>query len=469
MSINNLYTIVYNNEIRCIVEKQNKSLCKKIAKTKMEQITKLGKRTIINTIIPYNELKTKLLVPRFMTHCLGYKCNMLYHPDVKSYVNCVTEPNTFDAELSQNKLIVMKRVTDQIDAIDGASLLLNTGKGKTTIGNFIINHYKQNSCIIVVNEELQIQAEQDAKRCFGDSVNIVLLGGKKTKIKQLCEAQKSDDAMKKYLGGKLTIFICVYMSAKKLTETFWKHIYLTVFDECHCYCNSTGIKLMETCRSQKILAMSATIEYDWRSKMAEYWCGPVVDGDAYVPDRRLEGKVTVINYKGKRMYTEEKRTSTGTRSNALMVNLLAEDPDRNKLIIDNIFALLADDYVVIVIASSNLLLEKLNDLIKCDANTGLLIGPTSREERQHIKRECNVIFTNYMFSRVGVNIPRATAMIFASPYKENGKQINGRILRSDEPKLRRYIDIVDANTYLKGQLKNRLIDYQARNFTIEYV
>ncbi len=469
---NNLCTVVYNNKIQCIVKSDNKKLFSKIPKTRMEQKTKVGKRTIIKELVPFTKLGDKYFVPRYMPLCLGFDGTMLYHPEVKKFVDTVKDKNIkFNCQMSDKRHKLLDRVISQLDNVDGASLQLNTGKGKTTIANYIINHYKKNSIIFTVNEELQTQADEDARDKFGDTVNIVLLGGKKTKIKLIEEAQKSDESMIEYLGDRLTIFICVYMSAKKLSSLFWKYIYLAIFDECHCYCNNTGVALMESCRAQKTLGMSATVEYDWRSKIAEYWCGSVVDGDVYIPNRQLDGKVTIINYKGNKIYTEERRNSTGTRSNALMVNLLAEDPERNQLIINNILDLLKEKYVIIVIASSNMLVEKLNTMLEkcCDAKAGLLIRPTSKEERKYVKHECDVIFTNYMFSRVGVNIPRATAMIFASPYKENGKQINGRILRSDEQILRKYIDIVDYNTYLKRWLNTRLVDYNNRGFELEYI
>jgi superfamily II DNA or RNA helicase len=358
----------------------------------------------------------------------------------------------------------------QLDRIGGALLQLGTGKGKTILANKMIHHYRQNSVIYVYNEELQTQAYDDTVARFGDSVNIILLGGKKSKIKQLQAAQLTDEKMVEYLGNKLNIFICVYMTGKKINSLFWKYIYLAIFDESHCYCNSTGVNLLQHCKAPLVLGMTATPDYDWRSPIAEYWCGPIISGDTIIPDRNLKGEVTVINYYGNKVYTEMRKNKAGTPSHVLMAGLLAEDPHRNKMVIDNIVDLLKDDYVIIVMSVCNAMLIRLNQLLMerdGSIKSGLLIGETSKDERAYVKRECNVIFTNYNFSRVGVNIPRATAMIYASPYKDNGMQITGRVLRSDEPKVRKYIDIVDKSTYLAKQYLSRLPCYEKRKFSVD--
>lgn len=468
MSNNNLSVILWDNQIRCCVEPSH-ALYKLVPKTEMINKTKLKNRIIVDKLIPYKKVGKLYLVPRFMPNCLmGIAPN--YHDEIRNYENLVSGFScTFDCDFSEKKQLLIASTIEQLDTIDGALLQLGTGKGKTAIANKIIHHYQRNSVIIVYNEELQTQADADIKERFGDKVNIILIGGKKTRIKQVEKAQQSDAEMKKYLGNKLNIFVCVYQSSKKLNSVFWKYIYLAIFDECHCYCNNTGVAMLETCKAQKILGMTATPNYDWRSKIAEYWCGPIVSGDTIIPDRKLDGKVTVVNFYGCKTYTEERRSSTGTRSHVLMAGLLGEDPTRNKMIVQYIDELISGGYVIIIMASCNDMLLRLDGMIKDRINTGLLIGPTPKEERVRVKKEAQVIFTNYAFSRVGVNIPRATAMIFASPYKENGTQINGRILRSDEPILRRYIDIVDRRTYLSKQFQSRIIDYTRRNFEIEYV
>jgi superfamily II DNA or RNA helicase len=470
---NNLCVAIINNQIRGIVLPEHKNLYGKIPKTKMVNKTKIKNRIITDELIPYEIMGKKYLIPRFMSHCISPGTKVVYHPALKNYVNLTkTTLGEFNGEFSTKKQMLIDSTVAQLNEINGGLLQLGTGKGKTIIANKVIHHFGQNSIIFVYNEELQTQAYDDTVARFGDSVNIILLGGKKSKVKHLEAAQQSDENMIEYLGDKLNIFICVYMTGKKLNALFWKYVYLAIFDEAHCYCNSTGVNLLQSCKAQKVLGMTATPDYDWRSPIAEYWCGPIISGDTIIPDRNLVGEVTVIEYYGNKVYTEMRRNKAGTPSHVLMAGLLAEDPHRNQLIIDNIIQLLQDEYVIIVMSVCNDMLIRLNNLLGERDNkikSGLLIGDTSKEDRVYVKRECNVIFTNYNFSRVGVNIPRATAMIFASPYKENGMQITGRVLRSDEPKVRKYIDIVDKSTYLSKQYLTRRPCYEKRGFTITEV
>lgn len=474
---NNLCIAIINDQIRGIVTPDFKSLYAKIPKTKMVNKTKIKNRIIVDELVPYEMMNSKYLIPRFMSHCIAPELKFYYHQNTGGYINLVKEFNCeFNVTFSETKQSLVNATIAQLESISGALLQLGTGKGKTMIANKIIHHFKQNSIVFVYNEELQTQAYDDTVARFGDSVNIVLLGGKKSKVKHLLVAQQSDENMINYLGDKLTIFICVYMTGKKLTNIFWKYVYLAIFDEAHCYCNSTGIKLFQQCKAPLVLGMTATPKYDWRSPISEYWCGPIISGDTIIPDRNLKGEVTVINYYGNKVYTEMRKNKAGTPSHVLMAGLLAEDPHRNKLIIDNLITLLKEDYVIIVMSVCNAMLINLNRLLNEELKSqlgrfpetpcGLLIGDTTKDERARVKHECKVIFTNYNFSRVGVNIPRATAMLFASPYKENGIQITGRVLRSDEPKVRKYIDIVDKSTYLAKQYLTRKPCYEKRGFTI---
>lgn len=477
MDRNKIITVhIYNDEIRAVIFKTETAYAK-ILKTKMTHTTKLGQRIIKDEIIPYIQKGELCLMPRFMPYCLSLQDEYkIIYKNIYNYIDVpCSAKGVYKGEISENKLQLLPRIVDQLDTIGGITLKLNTGKGKSVVLSYLTYQYWKHSVWVAYTTTLQDQLREEAELRLGDQVNIVLIGGNgKKSTKQVLKSQESDEEMVKLLGDKPTIFICVYMSARKLNSIFWKYIYFIVFDESHCYCNSTGANIIRNCKVPKIIGLSATPDYDWRSNLAQYWCGPMLDGDKYIPDRDLKGKVSIISYYGQKMYTEAQRDANGKCSVTLMVKLLSEDPKRNELILTNIVSLLDDGHVVMVFSCRIDMLEKLNNMlidrlnnpeIKC----GLLVGKVSNELQREIKKSYNVIFTNYMFTRVGVNIPRATAMVLASPYKENGKQINGRILRSDDPIVRRYIDIVDENTYLKRQLINRKVDYVARKFELEYL
>lgn len=480
MEGNNLLSVIlYKGEIRCVVEPENKELYDKIPKTKLTNTVRVGKKVYNEHITPFKQVDKTYLIPRFMGYCLtGKKYKYAFHKNTQVYCNppISTEDLSFKYNFDENRSSLVNRVIKQLDMIGGGLLKLGTGKGKTAIINYIFRHYKKHCLIVTYNTDLQSQAEEDAKFNFGDEVRIVLLGGKKSQIDELKLAQESDENMIDYLENKLTMFICVYNSAHHLQDIFWKYVYFTAFDECHCYCNPTGLPILEKCKSTKILGLTATPDYDWRCPIIKYLCGPQIDGDRIIPNRELKGKVIVLQYYGDPEYTEDQYSESGMRSNGLMVKLLATDPKRNKLIVDWLIRVFIEGHVNIVISSSNDMLFKVNELLAervklldwvTPPKIGMLIGETTKDERKRVKAECDIIFTNYIFSRVGINIVRATAMTKISPHKNNGIQINGRTMRSDDPKVRLLIDLVDMNTYLKRMYLTRKGDYINGGYEIE--
>lgn len=488
MSENKIISIhLHKDQFRGIIVKSDKKTYAQVLKTKMIKETRLGKRIIKEEINPLIIIPassdTMCLMPRFMPYCLGLdKCYTIIYKSPFPYIDLGLKPRLrpYGGTLSENKAVLIPRILTQLEEIGGVTLKLNTGKGKSVILSYVAWWLGKHTFFASYTAELSEQLYDEVVDKMGNSVRVVRVGSSYPKdTKALMEAQTSDEKMRKYLEGKQTIIICVYKSAHKLNDTFWKYIYFAAFDESHCYCNTTGINIIENCKVPKIMALSATPTYDWKSMMAPYWCGPILDGDTFVPDRELSGKVSIISYYGKPMYTEAQRDVNGKKSVTLMVKLLGEDPDRNKLIIDNIVKLLLEKYVIYVFSCRNDMLAKLDALLKTRVGSmeweceppisGILVGETPKELRREIKASYNVIFTNYAFTRVGINIPHATASIYASPYKENGKQINGRILRSNDSIVRRYIDIVDENTSLKTQLNSRIPDYLERKFEVEYL
>jgi hypothetical protein len=480
MEGNNLLSLIlFKGEIKCVVEPQHKSLYDKIPKTKLTNTVRVGKKIYSENIIPYKTMGEMYLIPRFMGYCLtGMNYKYGYHKNAKLFIDPPITPVelSFKYDFNKQRIELVNKIIKQLDVINGGILKLGTGKGKTAIINYIFRHYKKHCLIVTYNTDLQSQAEEDAKLNFGDEINIVLLGGNKSKVNELNSAQESDEKMLEYLGNKLTMFICVYNSAHHIKDIFWKYIYFTAFDECHCYCNSTGIPMLEKCKSTKILGLTATPDYDWRCPIIKYHCGPLINGDKIIPNRNLKGRVIVIKYRGEPQFTKDQYSESGMRSNGLMVKLLATDPRRNKLIVDWLIRIFLEGHVNIVISSSNDMLFKVNELllerIKAaewvnEPKVGMLIGETPKDERKQVKANCDIIFTNYIFSRVGINIVRATEMTKISPHKNNGIQINGRTMRSDDPKVRLLVDFVDTGTYLKRMYTTRKLDYINGGYEIE--
>ena len=118
-----------------------------------------------------------------------------------------------------------------------------------------------------------------------------------------------------------------------------------------------------------------------------------------------------------------------------------------------------------------ILYKKFGECKPDECKAGIINGSTSEEERSEIKKNCNVIFTTYSSGSDGFNVPNLTAMVFASSYVTNGKQISGRILRGKYmPKKERiYVDLIDSGTSIKKRINKRIKIWEERDCELENV
>lgn len=465
MSNNKLIPLVYKGSIYNVIETRNLNAKNKkfLRSTHLSEPPKFTKQKY--TVKEYNPilvLGDKTLMPRFLPYADTDKWQIVSNPKLSACALKDWPKSLFLADIAPEKNQLIANVITQLDTIGGCTLKLGTGKGKSRIATKIVHYFGQNTVIVVLNKDLQSQIYKEVVDNLGPNIKVVFIGGRAKKLA-------------KYTFDEQTIFIAVVNSAKKLTPDFWSNIYLTIFDECHCYCNDTGMAVMMVCNTPRVLAMSATPFDSWKSNMALYWCGPLYDGDVLIPEKKLEGTVKVINYYGNEIYTETQRNANGVPSPCKMVKLLAEDAVRNELLVTEIVELVKQKYTVLAFALCNIMLEKISALVEArlalldlphKPTVGVLIGARNEEERELIKSTCSVIFTNYKFGKVGLNVARTNAIILLSPYKTGANQLDGRMLRTDDSILRWLIDIVDRNTFLAKQYNTRKLDYIFRNFKI---
>lgn len=369
----------------------------------------------------------------------------------------------------QNALLA--HIATHYRTCDGLTLELNTGKGKTLLFSYLIyKHLKRGrrSVIFAQNTELQSQIVDELMVHISGLAreNIVCVGGT-ANTRDVGAAEYGINTAK--VGQGKLVWVIIINSAPKFGPTFWNNFYFSVFDECHRYCHDTGMPILRQCQTPKKLALSATPQPKWNSPYILHWCGPLFDGNAIIPDRRAAGQVHVIRYSGGDQYTITQKSSIGDLSVPLMVQLISQDPVRVALAISLICEARDGGHTTLVMAWNNECLDQLRQMYQDKGRPdklGTLISGVKRAESVRIRQECGVIFTNYQYSSVGLNIPRATAIIYYHPYKNDGKQINGRILRSNSDVVRQYYDIVDTKTFLARQFSTRLHDYNEREFEI---
>jgi len=375
----------------------------------------------------------------------------------------------FETQIWASKLALIDEVYNEIIDNGGATLLLNTGEGKTVILSKLIQMIGSGKVVIfAVNKELQKQMYGDLKKHLGD-IEILYIGGHATK----------EDKAKLEERNFPPITIAISKSATILTEgnpTFWDNFDFSIFDECHRYCAPGTKKIMINCSTKYKLALSATVDHTWNWPLIIYSCGNLINGNEVLDESGHEriiipGRVEIIKYHGPTEYTRKLTNKFGDTQVCKMVEQFSNDDHRCKLIIDQLVELV-NDHTIMVIAFSNCMIDKLREMSEIalpDVKLGTVNQLTSDEDKEYTKKHAQIIFTTYMSGSMGLNISRITAMVFASSFVKNGIQITGRALRKDykPTKERVFIDIVDydAANY-SHQLPKRIQVWKERGFKI---
>jgi superfamily II DNA or RNA helicase len=287
-------------------------------------------------------------------------------------------------------------------------------------------------------------------------------------------AESKQDLEKGVITAPITI--CVARTATKMTENDfdWSIFDFSIFDECHSYCAKGTSKIMLKCTTRYKLSLSASVDHNWNWQLIIYSSGNLIDGNRILGSsvKRLKGVVKVINYHGPEEYTRKIVNFYGDTQVSKMVELFSKDEQRCKMIIGEIGRLIPNHEGIMVIAVSNCMLQVLRDLVGKtypEVKLGTINQLVSDEEKEYAKKEAQIIFITYMSGTIAVNIPRTTAIVFASSFVNNGIQISGRALRKDykPDKVREFVDIVDYDAAnFKHQLSKRLKVWRERGFEI---
>lgn len=450
----------------------------------------------------------------FFPRYLGEAISKIYNVPIRKYkfeykimeeINkgpFLTNPRT-----GQNEVFL--GVVDQLTQTSGITLKLNTGQGKTWIVSKVIWHFWQNTIIFVQNKELQHQMCTEIEQHTGITWICKIGGDAKTKDKkQLAEflgvmpnpgrqsegvkpnpGQPHEEPVSNYVDHNLRsseshpgfgitppfIGVAVYKTAYNLYQEhgpgLWDRFYLAVYDECHCYCNPTGIPLLKCCNTPMKFALSATPDDGWNTKLVQLWCGMLYDGDAVMPKKNIQGKVKIIKYYGPKYLSESQKDSHGTNNFIDTLRVIEQDEYRKQMGIKEVFDLYEKDMYPLVFFQHVDYMQSVKRSFeeKYSLEVGMLFSDTPKQDREEIKMNAKIIFTTYKFGYVGLNIPNVKSVVFFEPHKTLGKQVNGRALRDVSETTRIYVDIVDMVSFLGGQLRARMIDYDARGFFTDTV
>ena len=100
-----------------------------------------------------------------------------------------------------------------------------------------------------------------------------------------------------------------------------------------------------------------------------------------------------------------------------------------------------DGHCVIVLSDR---ISQLNYLLQCLPMASLYIGKTTQAERERVERESSVLLSTYSLAREGLDIPRLSCLILATPKAEIEQSV-GRIQRPCPGKMSPVVfDVIDG-------------------------
>ena len=505
-----IYILLLEDKIKTLISKLD---INKLSKDKRDLLfdrlkqenasfTNINKRTL--NYISYCNTQDYIIWPRYMNIVL-----QKFFRENNIQFEVIDEVNYYTSNLDKNmsiKLDIFKHNQLVIDIIheillkyNGAILKLDTGSGKTLILNALICKLKQKTIIVVKNKSLGDQMYEDIhnnvnlpERCNYIKKEISVNYGneefkKSVKFCKNCNyvclinGNMNKHNKKLLESGNYLIAIIVINTALNKPPSFWQQFGFAIFDECQNYVTDKRTDIYNLCRSKYMFGLSANPDKPWNYKLLTHNIGPIVNGNNIIPERKLYGNVQIYTYNGDKEYTKTVLSKTNKVSIPKMVELMYLDDARCQFIVDILIEAINRNENIFVFGLRNDLITKLYNMLIETWNNSLnsqdesiklvpviMNADSTEKDKEIAKYLANVIFTNYAYSE-GINIPRFKSMLIASPYKGNGIQITGRIIRKDFDEERTIYDILDNNYIIKKQLYTRIEVYKQRNFEINWI
>lgn len=424
------------------------------------------------------EKAQKILIPRFLLNQLleanilssiKYKCNIpdfIYPlPDNETLIT-----DTINKPWENKKSIIDYILNKYIDPFQSGLILdLPTGAGKTIMISYLTYHYVNLGYkvhIIVTGKGLIKQTIDE----FTDKTYIRQLGG--DKIKGVSKFDPKEDKNKCRILISTIHSLANYIKNNKDIYDYFDDFYLTCIDEPQLITTVNRFKALKMVQTKLMLGLSASAD---KSIFIKEYIGPIYKPEGFTTVKFVVN-VIKLSYTGPEEFSQNKTrwfAELGEEKNcAMKTNLLIEtDPYRNVMIRDLTIELLGTHSCVLLLSKNldhiELLYNLFTGLNKKELKPIRWTGSRTDNEVTYATYEANIILATYDSFGIGTNIPKITAMIYTTSYRDEYKQIQffGRALRPD-PKynhvVREIYDIVDINVFLSNHFSTRRKVYKLK-------
>ena len=242
----------------------------------------------------------------------------------------------------------------------------------------------------------------------------------------------------------------------------------TIIDECHHIAAEVFSKSLPKINSYYSLGLSATPKRnDGLSHVFYSYLGPMVYTINKRDDRKVD--VRVINFYdvNNKFYNKEEITAYGKICVPKMITNIANNINRNILIICLTKKLIKNGNQVLILSDRRDHLKLLFSLISKFTSVGYYVGGMKQKDLD-LSESKNVILGTYPMSSEGLDIPSLDSIIFTTP-KSNIEQSIGRITRKQHENMPIAYDIVDNFSVFSRQYIKRERIYKRLNYDISEI
>jgi hypothetical protein len=317
----------------------------------------------------------------------------------------------------------------------GGIVSMPTGGGKSIIGMEIISKLNMPTLIIVPRA--------------------VLIQQWKDRILEHTNLTENDIGLVRqsecnYKGKKIVIGLIHSLAQREYAQAFYDYFGVVLTDEVHVCGAETFATVAPKFDAPVRVGLSATVERkDGMANCFLWHIGPVV---AKTTELKVRPKVVQVRY------FNPASSHTGLFWNGKLIlarylNRIATIPARNVFIGNLVVALYKKGHHILVLSDRLPMLHELKRLVAGETGSdkvGLFIGQEKDLGKQ-------ILLGTYGSAGLGADIPRITALVFASP-RVDVVQATGRALRQGEPLV---YDIVDtASSVMQGWAHVRMKYYR---------
>lgn len=231
-----------------------------------------------------------------------------------------------------------------------------------------------------------------------------------------------------------------------------------VIDEAHHICARQFSQVMSKLACTNVLALTATPERKDGFTPLLFW---LAGGIAY-RGARDDGHVTVHIHEYTAHRVRERVGADGKVAMASMVSDLVRDQVRTKVVCDLITQRLAEGHCVIVLSER---LAQLKDISKAVGGS-FYVGSTKETDRRTAETNARLILSTYHMAAEGLDIPRLSALILATPRGDVVQSV-GRVQRPADKLPPVVDDLVDPYSIFSGLRYKRLGFYRRSGFVVE--